>query len=60
MSFSESQYVIQKLSKKLETSLKLQEQIDLLKDNASKLIIASQTEPSNQPVGGLWFFLSCN
>ena len=58
MSFSESQYVIQKLSKKLETSLKLQEQIDILKDNESKLIIASQTEPSNQPIGGLWFFLN--
>ena len=58
MSFSESQYVIQKLSKKLETSLKLQEQIDILKDNESKLIIASQTEPLNQPIGGLWFFLN--
>lgn len=58
MSFSESQYVIQKLSKKIETSLNLQGQIDNLKDNESKLIIASQTEPLNQPIGGLWFFLN--
>lgn len=58
MSFSESYYVIQELSNKLEESLNLQEQINILRDNESKLIIASQTEPLNQPIGGLWFFLN--